>query len=103
MPGENSLAKLQTRKRLLLLEAVIHRAELRQDWGDMKDALANIEEKTKPARSFLKLAGFFVAGLSAVRGIRRGGRASFFPPLLKLLTGTVLPVFLRFAMRPRLR
>jgi hypothetical protein len=100
--GNSSLEALKARKRLLLLEAEVHRAQWCQEWAALKGSFHHVEEKTRPVRSLLSMAGLFVAGWTAIRQIRRQP-GSMFPPLLKLLAGTLLPSFFRLAARPRAR
>jgi len=97
MPGRNaSLDALQVRKNLLLLEAEVHRAQLRQDWAEIKNGLRYGREKARSASLFLTVANL---GMAALSGFRRNSRShgSAFSHLLT--RGAIIAGLLRFASR----
>jgi hypothetical protein len=89
------LNALQTRKRLLVLEAEVHRAQMREDWEAIKNSIRHVEEQTGPTRSLITMGGLVMTGLSGLRRFR-GGRGSFFS---RLMTGLWVASLLRFAFR----
>jgi hypothetical protein len=96
-----SLDKLQTRKRCLLLEAEVHRAQMTQDWGRIKTAVHQAKGMARTAKPWLTAAGMAIAGFSAYRSMRaaRGQKGSFFS---KLLGGaSSLTSIFRFLLRLR--
>ncbi len=99
----SSLAALQARKRLLLLEAEIHRVQLRQDWAEMRGFFHYVREKTAPARSLLTVAGLIMAGISSIRWIRRAQQPKPPQSIVSQLLPTALAAILRFVLRPRAR
>ena len=97
MPGRDSrLKSIQTRKQLLLLETEIHRAQLREDWEDVKSSFHHVGEKFSMARSLLGFGSLLAAGFSGVNRIR-GERGSVFS---NLLLGALVPIA-QFMFRPK--
>ncbi len=95
MLGRNSsLAALNARKRLLILESEVHRAQLAQDWSDLHGCVGALREKAKPVGKAISIAGMLIAAATAYSQIRHG-KGSFLSRLLS--SGSVLATIFKFA------
>jgi hypothetical protein len=68
MPGKNPhLNPLESRKRLLIAESELNRAQLVQEWQTMADDAHALARKAKIASSRVSMAASLVAGLAFFR------------------------------------
>ncbi|HEY3854020.1 MAG TPA: hypothetical protein VGO67_06475 [Verrucomicrobiae bacterium] len=95
----SSLTSLQARKQLLIIEAEVHRMQMRQCLTDLKTSVRGIEETVTKGQSLMRMAGVAISGLSLFRRFRNG-KGSF---LSKLLTGISIGSSLWFANKARTR
>ncbi len=99
MPDRSSsLTSLQARKQLLIIEAEIHRVQMRQCLTDLKASVRGVEETVTKGQSLFRMAGVAISGLSLFRRFR-DGKGLF----SKLLTGISIGSSLWFANKARTR
>jgi hypothetical protein len=69
MPEKNSrLSPLESRKRLLLAESELNRAQMVQDLGALKSDVSALVDRVKSLDSIASTAGVLISGLAAFRG-----------------------------------
>ena len=104
MFGKNArMNRLESRKRLLVAESELNRAQLAQEWGAMAAGIHSLTDRAKSFSSILSAAAALVAGLAA---FRRGQRASAAAKPSRLQTmlkvaGLVSTFWLAFRARSR--
>lgn len=64
---EPALSPLELRKRLLIAESEINRAQLRQEWETMTGGIHGLADRAKTISSYVSVAAALVAGLAAFR------------------------------------
>ena len=97
MSGRNSsLAALNTRKRLLILESEVHRAQLAQDWQDLGGCITALRDKAKPVGKAISIVGMVMAAATAYNQIRHG-KGSLLSRILS--NGSVLAGIFKIAGR----
>jgi len=94
---------LESRKRLLVAESELNRAQLTQEWGAMAAGIRTLTDRAKSFGSIASAVGLLVAGLAA---FRRGQRAPADPKLSWLQTilkgaGLVSTIWLAFRPQGR--
>ena len=94
---------LESRKRLLVAESELNRAQLTQEWRAMATGIRTLTDRAKSFGSIAPAVGLLVAGLAA---FRRGQRAPADPKLSWLQTilkgaGLVSTIWLAFRPQGR--
>ena len=104
MSGEKpSLSPLELRKRLLIAESELNRAQLREEWGAMTGGIAGVADRVKAVGSFASLAAALLAGFVAF-GRPKGTPAAGKPSRLRtILNGLRLAASVWLAFRARRR
>jgi hypothetical protein len=101
MSGETPyLNPLKSRKRLLIAESELNRAQLSEEWRTMAHGVGSLAHRAKTIGAWTSAAAFLVVGVS---GLRRGPRAvgvksGRFP---RLLNGVRLASAIWLAFRAR--
>ncbi|MGO8765068.1 MAG: hypothetical protein ACLQSR_08050 [Limisphaerales bacterium] len=78
--------KLASRKKLLIAESELNRAQLARDYQTMVDEVHALADQAKTVRSFASAAATLVAGIASCRGqksARNGEKPSWFQTILK--------------------
>jgi hypothetical protein len=100
MSGTKSLSPLETRKRLLIAESEINRAQLLEDGRIVMSGVRQATDKARSLRSLASITGL-AAGFLALRSKTKdsaGGKFSWFRTAIKSVK-TVLPLWLAFRGR----
>ncbi len=104
MSGEKpALSPLELRKRLLIAESEINRAQLREEWGAMAGGIAGLADRAKTVGSYASLAAALLAGFVAfgrAKGTPATGKPSRIRTILKGLR-LAASIWLAFRARPR--
>jgi len=92
---------LESRKRILIAESELNRAQLVQEWQTMADGVRSVTDRAKSFGSIASIAAVLVAGLAAFRRSRStpAGRNPLW--WRSLLKGWQLAGTLWSAVRPR--
>jgi len=104
MSGNNPrLNPLESRKRLLIAESELNRAQLAQEWVALTAGVRTLTGRVKSFGSIASAAGLLVAGLAAFRRGWRGNadvKPSWFQMALKGAQAAG-SIWLAFRARPR--
>lgn len=104
MFGQHSgLSPLESRKRLLLAESELNRAQLLGDVADMDAGLRQLGERAKSFETVASSAAVLLAAWATSRGGRPGDSAAKHPWLAKLLKGAGLVSTVWLAVRSQRR
>jgi len=102
MFGKHSrLKSLQARKRLLLAESELNRAELAREWACLNEEFKSIVQHVQSVGALVSKASVLLAGFAALRRVfsrRNNGKASWLSTVIK---GARLGTSLWMAMRSR--
>jgi len=77
---------LESRKRILIAESELNRAQLVQEWQTMADGVRSVTDRAKSFGSIASIAAVWVAGLAAIRRSkfsRPGEKPSWWQTILK--------------------
>jgi hypothetical protein len=64
---ESHLSPLESRKRLLIAESELSRAQLSEDWQAMTDGVADLAHRAKTIATWASSAALLAAGVTALR------------------------------------
>ncbi|HVU08977.1 MAG TPA: hypothetical protein VHG89_10580 [Verrucomicrobiae bacterium] len=102
MSGKNPhLNPLATRKKLLLAESELNRAQLVQNWRMMTDEVHALANQARTIRSLASAVASLVAGLAAFRRQKSAPAADKPSWLQTLLKGAEIVSAIRAAFRPQ--
>ena len=103
MSGKKSLSPLETRKRLLIAESEINRAQLLEDGEIVMSGIRHATQKAKSFRSLASVTGLLATSLIALRrkpADSAGEKHSWIRTAIKGAK-TILPLWLAFRRRLR--
>ena len=104
MFGKNArMNRLASRKRLLVAESELNRAQLAQEWSAMATGIHSMTDRAKSFSSILSAVAALVAGLAAFRRGQRapgGAKPSWLQTTLKV-AGLVSTFWLAYRARSR--
>ena len=95
------VSPLESRKKLLVAESELNRAQLIEEWQAMTDGLRTVTARVKSVGSIASAAALFISGVSAFRRSRaasHGGKPSW---LQTALQGTKVASSIWLAFRSR--
>jgi hypothetical protein len=102
MSGKTShLSPLELRKKLLIAESEINRAQLSEEWQTMRHGACDLARQAKTIAAWAASAALLVAGVRALWRGPPAPRTAKCSWLQKILSGARLASTIWFAFRPR--
>jgi len=92
---------LDARKRLLIAESELNRAQLTQEWTALTAGIHSFRERAKSLGSIASSAAVLVAGLAAFRSSKRADDDAKPAWMTRIIKGAGLISTLWMAFRPR--
>jgi hypothetical protein len=92
---------LLSRKKLLIAESELNRAQLVEEWETMTDEVRSVAHRAKSMYSIASSTAMVVAGLAALRGVKAGEGATKRSWLQTIFKGAGLISTLWMAFRAR--
>ena len=104
MSGHNRhMSPLESRKRLLVAESELNRAQLLEEWHEMTVGVRTLGARVKSVGSLASAAALFVSGVSAFRGGRESANGEKHSWLQMALKGAKVAGSIWLAFRARRR
>ena len=95
------MTPLELRKRLLIAESEINRAQLRQEWEKLAAGLGGLADRAKTIGTYASVAAALVAGLATVRRSQAAPVEAKRSWMRTVVKGLRIAASIWLALRPR--